>query len=102
MQIYTTDFITGKNIETLGIVTGGAVQTKHIGQDFQAAVRKIIGGEVTVYSKMTDEAQAQATLSMMEDAKEMGADAIICVRYSIGTIFESAKVLAFGTAVKFV
>jgi uncharacterized protein YbjQ (UPF0145 family) len=102
MNLYTTDFITGKNIETIGMVTGGAVQTKNIGQDFRAGIRKLVGGEVTTYSKMQDEAQAQATLDMMEDAKAMGADAIICIRYSIGTIAESSKVFAFGTAVKFV
>ena len=102
MQLYTTDFVSGKNIETIGLVTGGAVQTKHIGQDFKALARQIVGGEVKIYSKMQDEAQAKATLDMLEDAKEMGADAIICVRYSIGTIAESSKVLAFGTAVKFV
>ena len=102
MQLYTTDFITGKNIETIGLVTGGAVQTKHLGQDFMAGVRKLIGGEVSVYSRMQDEAQAQATLDMMEDAKAMSADAIICVRYSIASIAGSSKLLAFGTAVKFV
>ncbi|MCL2376423.1 MAG: YbjQ family protein [Defluviitaleaceae bacterium] len=102
MQLYTTDFITGKNIETIGLVTGGAVQTKHLGQDFMAGVRKLVGGEVGVYSRMQDEAQANATLDMMEDAKAMGADAIICVRYSIASIAGSSKVLACGTAVKFV
>ena len=102
MQLYTTDFITGKNIETIGMVTGGAVQTKHVGQDFMASVRKLVGGEVNVYSRMQDEAQAQATLDMMEDAKNMGADAIICIRYSVASIAGSSKLLAFGTAVKFV
>ncbi|MCL1788019.1 MAG: YbjQ family protein [Defluviitaleaceae bacterium] len=102
MQLYTTDFITGKNIETIGLVTGGAVITKHIGQDFKALARQIVGGEVTVYSKMQDNAQAQATLDMMEDAKAMGGDAIVCVRYSIASIADSSKIMAFGTAVKFV
>jgi len=102
MQLYTTDFITGKNFETIGLVTGGAVQTKHLGQDFRAVGRKLIGGEVTVYSRMLDEAQGQATLDMMEDAKEMGADAIICIRYSTASIEGSSKILAYGTAVKFV
>ena len=102
MQLYTTDFITGKNIETLGLVTGGAVQTKHVGKDFLAGVTKLVGGEVSVYSQMQDEAQGRATLSMMEDAKNMGADAIICIRYSIASIEGSSKLLAFGTAVKFV
>ena len=100
MQLYTTDFVTGKNIETIGLVTGGAVITKHIGKDFLAGVRKIVGGEVAVYSKMQDE--AQATLDMMEDATRMGADAIICIRYSIASIEGSSKLLAYGTAVKFV
>ena len=102
MQLYTTDFISGKNFETIGLVTGGAVQTKHLGQDVVAGVRKLVGGEVKTYSNMQDEAQAQATRDMIQDAEEMGADAIICVRYSIGTIAESSKILAFGTAVKFV
>jgi len=102
MQLYSTDFITGKNIETIGLVTGGAVQTKHLGRDFMAGVRKLVGGEVTVYSQMQDEAQAQATLDMMEDAKQMGGDAIIGIRYSIASIEGSSKVLAFGTAVRFV
>jgi len=102
MQLYTTDFITGKNIETIGLVTGGAVQTKHLGQDFLAGVRKLVGGEVSVYSRMQDEAQAQATLVLMEDAKQMGADAIIGIRYSIASIEGSSKVLAAGTAVRFV
>jgi uncharacterized protein YbjQ (UPF0145 family) len=102
MQLYTTDFITGKNIETIGMVTGGAVTTKHLGQDFVAGVRKLVGGEVTEYSRMQDEAQAQATLALMDDAKRMGADAIICIRYSIGSIEGSSKLLAFGTAVRFV
>ena len=101
MQLYTTSFITGKNIETIGMVTGGAVQTKHLGRDFLAGVRKLVGGEVTIYTKMQDEAQAQATLSMMEDAKDMGADAIIDIHYSIASIEGSSKILAFGTAVKF-
>jgi len=61
-----------------------------------------VGGEVNVYSRMQDGAQAQATLDMMEDAKEMGADAIICIRYSIASIAGSSKLLAFGIAVKFV
>lgn len=102
MQLYTTDFITGKNIETIGLVTGGAVITKHLGKDFLAGVRKIVGGEVAVYSRMQDEAQAQATLDMMEDAKQMGADAIIAIGYSIASIEGSSKLLAYGTAVKFV
>jgi len=102
MQLYTTDYITGKNIETIGLVTGGAVITKHVGKDFLAGVRKIVGGEVTVYSKMQDEAQAQATLAMMEDAKAMGGEAIVCIRYSIASIEGSSKLLAFGTAVKFI
>jgi uncharacterized protein YbjQ (UPF0145 family) len=102
MQLNTTDFVSGRNIETIGLVTGGAVITKNVGQDFIAGVRKIVGGEVSQYSRMQDEAQVQATLSMMEDAKEMGADAIICIRYSIGSIEGSSKLLAFGTAVKYV
>lgn len=102
MQLYTTDFITGKNIETIGMVTGGAVQTKHLGNDFLASVRKLVGGEVGVYSRMQDEAQSQATLSMMEDAKAMNADAIIGIRYAIASIEGSSKVFASGTAVKFI
>jgi uncharacterized protein YbjQ (UPF0145 family) len=102
MQLYTTDFITGKNIETIGMVTGGATTTKHLGQDFGAGLRKIVGGEVKAYTRMLDDTEAVATLNMVEDAKQMGADAIIGIRYSIASIEGSSKILAFGTAVKFV
>ena len=102
MQLYTTDFITGKNIETIGLVTGGSTTTKHVGQDFKAIVKSLVGGEIKVYSKMLDDAQASATLKMIEDAVEMEADAIISVGYSIASIEGSSKVLAYGTAVKFV
>ena len=102
MQLYTTDFITGKNMETIGLVTGGATTTKNVGQDFGASVRKLVGGEVKAYSQMLDDTQANATLKMIEDAKQMGADAIISVGYTIASIEGSSKLLAFGTAVKFV
>jgi uncharacterized protein YbjQ (UPF0145 family) len=102
MQLFTTDYITGKNIETIGLATGGATTTKHLGNDIGASLRKLVGGEVKAYSRMLDETQAQATLNMIEDAKQMGADAIVAVRYSIASIEGSSKLLAFGTAVKFV
>ena len=102
MQLYTTDFITGKNITTIGMVKGAAVQTKHVGKDFVASFKKIAGGEVSEYSQMLEESQAKATLNLINEAQRLGADAVVGIRYSIASLEGSSMTLAAGTAVKVV
>jgi uncharacterized protein YbjQ (UPF0145 family) len=103
MKIYTTDYITGKNLETLGLAQGSTVQSKHIGRDLAASFKTIVGGELKGYTEMMNEARKVATARMIEQAEAMGADAIIAVRYSSSAVMDgAAEIMAYGTAVKFI
>ena len=103
MKIYTTDYITGKNLETLGLAQGSTVQSKHIGRDIAASFKTIVGGELKGYTEMMNEARKVATSRMIEQAEAMGADAIIAVRYSSSAVMDgAAEIMAYGTAVKFI
>ena len=102
MILASSDTIPGKSIsETLGLVRGEIVQSKHVGRDIMAGVKTIVGGEVKSYTQMISEARRVATERMIEEAKNMGADAIVCVRYGSSAIMQgSAEIIAYGTAVK--
>jgi len=103
MKIYTTDYITGKQFETLGLVEGSTVQSKHIGRDIAASFKTIVGGELKGYTEMMNEARKMATNRMIERAEAMGADAIVCVRYASSAVMDgAAEIMAYGTAVKFI
>ena len=103
MKIYTTDYITGKQFETLGLVEGSTVQSKHIGRDIAASFKAIVGGELKGYTEMMNDARKKATDRMIEKAEALGADAIICVRYASSAVMDgAAEVMAYGTAVKFI
>ena len=103
MKIYTTNYITGKNLETLGLVEGSTVQSKHIGRDLAASFKTIVGGELKGYTEMMNEARKIATARMTEQAEAMGADAVIEVRYSSSSVMDgAAEIMAYGTAVKFI
>jgi uncharacterized protein YbjQ (UPF0145 family) len=102
MMIATTDTLPGREVkEVLGIVFGSCVQTKHLGKDLRAAGRNIIGGESRAYTELLEEARRVAMQRMIEDAKKLGADAIIGMRYATAqTMVGAAEIIAFGTAVK--
>ena len=103
MKTYTTDYITGKNLETLGMVQGSTVQSKHIGRDIAASFKTIVGGELKGYTEMMNEARKTATARMIEQAEAMGADAVICVRFASSAVMDgAAEIMAYGTAVKFI
>ena len=103
MKIFTTDYITGKQLETLGLVEGSTVQSKHIGRDIAASFKTIVGGELKGYTEMMNEARKTATERMIEKAEALGADAIICVRYASSAVMDgAAEIMAYGTAVKFI
>jgi len=103
MLIVTTDNVPGKNIELLGIARGSVVRAKHIGRDIAAGFKSIAGGEIKVYTELMYETRNIATERMIADAREMGADAIVCTRYETCSIMGgSSEVMAYGTAVKFV
>jgi len=101
MIMVTSDFIAGKTIKkTLGLVRGNTIRARHIGRDIKAALKNIVGGEITDYTKMMAESREQALDRMVEEAEGLGANAIINVRFTTSMIMQSAsEILAFGTAV---
>lgn len=102
MLVVTTETITGKEFDMLGLVKGNMVQTKNIGKDIGASFKSIAGGEIRSYTQMMNEAREVATQRMIDDAESLGADAIVCARYSSSAVMQgAAEVIAFGTAVKF-
>ncbi|MBP3208611.1 MAG: YbjQ family protein [Oscillospiraceae bacterium] len=102
MKLVSIDTIPGRNYETLGIVKGTIVQTKNIGRDFMAGMKTIVGGEITGYTEMLNEARQIATKRMVDEAEALGADAIIGVRYGSSQVMQgAAEIIAYGTAVIF-
>lgn len=102
MIIATTDTIAGKEIvQTMGMARGSTIQSKHIGKDIMSGLRTVVGGELTEYSQMLEEAREKAINRMVEDAEKMGANAVINVRFmTSGVMAGAAEMLAYGTAVK--
>ncbi len=103
MLVVTTETITGKNLEMLGIVAGNTVRSKNLVKDFGAGMKSIVGGELGSYQKMLAEAREIAIQRMVEQAKQMGADAVVNVRFSSSAIMQgAAEIVASGTAVKYI
>jgi uncharacterized protein YbjQ (UPF0145 family) len=102
MIIVNTDYISGKEIETIQLVKGSIVFSKNVVRDVFAGLKAIIGGEIKGYSEMMSEARQQATDRMINEATMLGADAIVNVRYSTSSLMASAaEIIAYGTAVRF-
>ena len=102
MILVTTDYITGKELEMLGLVKGSTIQSKNIGRDISQSFKTIVGGELKAYNDMMNDARALATKRMVEEAEAMGADAIVNIRYASSAVMQgAAEVIAYGTAVKF-
>lgn len=102
MLYTTTELIPGKDIsEILGVVTGNVVQSKHLGRDIMANLKGIVGGELRGYTELLTEARSLAVERLLSEAKKLGADAVVGVRFTTSAITNgSSEVLAFGTAVK--
>ncbi|MBQ7114023.1 MAG: YbjQ family protein [Clostridia bacterium] len=103
MILVNTDYITGKELEMLGLVKGSTIQSKHIGKDIAQSFKTLVGGELKAYNDMMNEARALATKRMVAEAEALGADAVVNIRYASSAIMQgAAEVIAYGTAVKFV
>ena len=103
MKLVSIETIPGVEFETLGIVKGTVVQSKNIGRDFMAGMKTIVGGEIVGYTEMLNEARQIATKRMVDEAEELGADAIVGVKFGSSMLMQgAAEILAYGTAVKFV
>lgn len=94
------DVPTKKIVKVLGYVKGSTVRTKHVGKDFMASLRGLVGGEVTSYTEMMNEARQIATERLLQDAEELGANAVIGFRLQSSTVMGgAAEIIAYGTAV---
>lgn len=103
MKLLSINYIPGCEIETLGMVKGTIVQTKNIGRDFMAGMKTLVGGEIVGYTEMLNEARQIAVKRMVDETKELGADAVIDVKYGSSQVMQgAAEVIAYGTAVKII
>ena len=102
MLIVNTENIPGRRYEVLGLVRGSVVQSKNFGKDFMSAMKTLVGGEITAYTELLQEARQIAMGRMVAQAQEMGADAIVCLRYASSSVMQgAAEVISYGTAVRF-
>jgi len=100
--VVTSDEIPGKKIvEVFGLVKGNTIRARHIGRDILAALRNVVGGEVTDYTKMIAESREQALDRMKAEAQKLGANAVVTLRFSTSSMMQgAAELLAYGTAVR--
>ena len=102
MILVNTDYISGKELEMLGMVKGSTIQSKNLGKDITQSFKTLVGGELKAYTEMMNDARALATKRMVEEAESFGADAIVNVRYASSAVMQgAAEVMAYGTAVRF-
>ena len=102
MLLVNIDYIPGKEFEVLGLVKDTVVQSKNFGKDFMAGMKTLVGGEITGYTEMLNEARQIATKRMVDAAEALGADAVVGLRYASSSVMQgAAEVIAYGTAVKF-
>ena len=102
MKLVSIETIPGQDFEVIGVVKGTIVQSKNFGKDFMAGMKTLVGGEISSYTEMLVEARQIATKRMVDEAEQLGADAIVGVRYASSSVMQgAAEVLAYGTAVKF-
>ena len=102
MIVSTTEKIPGKEItEIVGIARGNTVRARNIGRDIFAGLKNLVGGEISEYTKLQASAREEAMSRMVEDAQDLGADAVINVRMTTSMIMQGmSEILAYGTAVK--
>ena len=101
MLMSTTRIIEGKKIvKHLGLVRGNTIRARHLGRDIMAGLRNVVGGEIRDYTKMMAESREQAIDRMVEEAQNLGANAIVGIRFTTSMIMSMAsEILAYGTAV---
>ena len=102
MIITNIETVPGKTIvEHFGLVSGSTIRAKHIGRDIMASLKNLVGGELKGYTQLLQESRKQAIDRMIEHARQMGANAIVNVRFSTSSIAQgAAELYAYGTAVR--
>lgn len=101
MQLTNTEEIPGKRITTcLGVVSGSTVRAKHAGRDIMAGLKNLVGGELKGYTELLSEARDEAMQRMKDQAQELGANAIVNIRFSTSSVSAGAsEIYIYGTAV---
>lgn len=102
MIITTTETVPGHEItEVLDIARGSTIRARHVGRDFMAGLKNLVGGEIKEYTKLLAQAREEAIDRMIYDAEQLGADAVVNVRFNTSAVMQaSSEILAYGTAVK--
>ncbi|MFM1932360.1 MAG: hypothetical protein RL226_1663 [Bacteroidota bacterium] len=102
MIVVTTETVPGRDIlEAVGVARGSTVRARNVGRDIVANLKSLVGGEISEYTQLLADARESALQRLMEDAKRMGADAVVNVRFSTSAVMQgAAEILAYGTAVK--
>lgn len=96
-----TEYLPGKKVaKHLGLVQGNTIRAKHVGRDIMAGLKNLVGGELSGYTELMAEARQEATDRMVEQAKQLGANAVVNVRYATSSVMQgAAELFAYGTAV---
>ena len=103
MLVTTVETLPGQNYRVIGLVRGSTVQTVNAFRDIGASFKTLVGGEIVKYNEMMAKARNLATDRMVAEAQSLGADAVLCARFTTSSIMQgAAEVMAFGTAVKFI
>jgi len=102
MIVVNTEYVPGRTIsQLLGLVQGNTIRAKHLGRDIAASFKNLVGGEIKGYTELLTEARREAVMRMMAQAEQLGADAIVNVRFTTSAVTNgAAELYAYGTAVK--
>ena len=102
MIVTNTETVPGKTIvEFYGMVSGSTVRAKHVGKDILASLKNLVGGELTSYTDLLNEARQEAMQRMFQEAESIGANAVVNVRFSTSSVAQgAAELFAYGTAVR--
>ena len=99
--VNTSTIVHREIVETIGMVKGSTIRAKHVGKDIIASFRHLVGGELKEYTEMIDEARQIAISRMIKDAEELGANAIVNIRFTTTAVMQgAAEIMVYGTAVK--
>ncbi len=102
MLLNNIESVPGKTIvEHFGVVSGSTVRAKHVGRDFMASLKNMVGGELKGYTELLQDSRQQATERMIKQAEQLGANAIINVRFATSSVAQgAAELYVYGTAVR--
>jgi len=102
MILTNVETVPGKKIvEHYGLVQGNTIRAKHVGRDIMASLKNLVGGELKGYTQLMKESRLEATERMTEQAKQLGANAVVNVRYATSSVAQgAAELFAYGTAVR--